>query len=105
MTRSELVKKLSEIYPFMHIENAEKIVSIMFDTITNALCAGKRVEIRGFGAFEVRRREKTKCRNPKTGAPVVLKERKVPFFKAGKFFKDYVNKQCDMNGQSNKICK
>jgi integration host factor subunit beta len=91
MTRSDLVARISEVYPYMHIRNIEKVVSIVTDSIVETIKTGGRVELRGFGSFSVRKREKMEGRNPRTGEKVMVKEKRVPFFKAGRQLKDMVN--------------
>jgi integration host factor subunit beta len=91
MTRSDLVERISEIYPFMHIRNVEKVVSIVMDSIVQTLKDGGRVELRGFGSFSVREREESEGRNPKTGEKVKIPAKRVPFFKAGRQLKNLVN--------------
>ncbi|MDR0677293.1 MAG: integration host factor subunit beta [Holosporaceae bacterium] len=97
MTRADLIKKISEVYPYMHARNVEKVVSIIIGTITNALKNEDKVELRGFGTFSVKKRGKTKGRNPKTGEEVVIESKNVPFFKAGKKLKDVINGRLDKN--------
>jgi nucleoid DNA-binding protein len=65
-------------------EASEAVVTAVFERITDALVKGERVELRGLGTFEVRQRTAHAGRNPKTGAPVEIPPRKVPFFKMGK---------------------
>lgn len=91
MTKSDLIARFSEKYPFLNIRNVERIVSIIFEQITKALENGERVEIRGFGSFSTHVREGCTGRNPKTGEPVLIKRRRVPFFKAGKHLKASIN--------------
>ena len=91
MTRSDLVARISAIYPYMSIKNVDRIVSIVIDSITESLKNGNRVELRGFGSFSVRERDETEGRNPKTGEKVMVEKKKVPFFKAGKQLKDLIN--------------
>lgn len=91
MTRSDLVKKLLEIYPDIGTENVEKIISIVFNKISSTLQSGDRIELRGFGSFSVRTRAAGEARNPKTGEKVAVSERKVVFFKPGKQLKDLIN--------------
>ncbi|MCR5225515.1 MAG: integration host factor subunit beta [Alphaproteobacteria bacterium] len=91
MTRSDLVARVSEIYPYMSMKNVDRIVSIVINCITEALKNGHRVELRGFGSFSIRERESTEGRNPRTGEKVIIEKKKVPFFKAGKQLKDLIN--------------
>ena len=91
MTRSDLVARVSEIYPYMSVKNVDRIVSIVIDSIVEALKNGNRVELRGFGSFSVRERESSEARNPRTGEKVLIGKKKVPFFKAGKQLKALIN--------------
>jgi integration host factor subunit beta len=60
------------------------MVNAVFDTMTEALCRGDRIEIRGFGSFVVKHRKAREGRNPKTGTLVSVQAKRVPFFKVGK---------------------
>lgn len=99
MTRSDLVARISEIYPYMSIKNVDRIVSIVIDSITEALKNGNRVELRGFGSFSVRERKGTEGRNPRTGEKVFIEKKKVPFFKAGRQLKCLINGQTPNEGR------
>jgi len=66
-------------------------LNTVFDEITNAMANGDRVELRGFGAFSVKRRDARVGRNPRTGASVDVEEKHVPFFKTGKLLRDRLN--------------
>lgn len=92
MTRSELIAGLAEENPHLTIADVEKIVSALFDEMTAALSRGERVELRGFGAFTVKRRQARAGRNPRTGEAVEVAQKSVPFFKAGKELRERVNK-------------
>lgn len=91
MTKSELILRLAELNPNLYHRDVERIVNCFFDTITNALAEGKRVELRGFGAFSVRQRDARLGRNPRTGEAVDVDEKKVPFFKMGKSMLERLN--------------
>ena len=91
MTKSELIQKLAERNPHLYQRDVERIVSTIFDEISNALSRGDRVELRGFGAFSVKRREARQGRNPRTGASVQVGEKHIPFFKTGKQLRDRLN--------------
>jgi integration host factor subunit beta len=91
MIKSELVQKLAEENPNLFHRDIEKIVSILFDEIASALVKGDRVELRGFGAFSVKRRPARIGRNPRTGEPVPIGEKCSPFFKPGKELRDRLN--------------
>ena len=71
---------------------ADKAVSAVIDSITEALVAGEKIQLIGFGTFEVRARAEKKARNPRTGEIITAPAAKVPAFKAGKALKDSVNK-------------
>lgn len=91
MTRSELIEKIAKENPHLYRTDAERIVSTIFDEISKSLTEGNRVELRGFGVFSVRTRKPRKARNPKTGASVMVDQKSVPFFKAGKLLKKRIN--------------
>jgi integration host factor subunit beta len=91
MIRSELIQKLSEENPHLYQRDVERIVNTIFDEIIEAMARGERVELRGFGAFSVKRRSSRVGRNPRTGTPVEVDEKHVPFFKAGKLLRDRLN--------------
>lgn len=93
MTKSDLVIKIAEIYPYMSIQNVEKVLSIVIDSITTALEENRRVELRGFGVFGVKARKSTQRRNPRTGEKVFVEEHRVPFFKPGKQLKEIINEK------------
>ena len=92
MTKSQLVQELVVKASHISQKDMNLIVETVFDSMVGALSGGSRIELRGFGTFEVREREPRLGRNPKSGAKVKLGIRKVPFFKAGKELKDTLNK-------------
>lgn len=91
MTKSELIQRLAEMNPHLYQRDVEKIVTTVFDEITEALARGDRVELRGFGAFSVKRRDARTGRNPRTGESVSVDEKFVPFFKTGKQLREGLN--------------
>ena len=91
MIRSELVEKIAEANPHLYQRDVERIVSTVFNEIIEALADGDRVELRGFGAFSVKKRDARIGRNPRTGESVQVKEKHVPFFKTGKLLRDRLN--------------
>jgi len=91
MTKSELIQRLAERNPHLYQRDIEKIVGTIFDEITGALARGDRVELRGFGAFSVKRRDARTGRNPRTGETVDVNEKFVPFFKTGKQLREDLN--------------
>ena len=84
MIKSELVLKIAEQNPHLYHRDAERIVNTIFDEIIGSLANGNRVELRGFGAFSVKKRDGRQGRNPRTGEIVEVAEKRVPFFKTGK---------------------
>jgi integration host factor subunit beta len=91
MTKSELILRLAELNPHLYQRDVERIVSTIFDEIAGALSRGDRVELRGFGAFSVKRRGARTGRNPRTGAAVDVAEKCIPFFKTGKELREKLN--------------
>ena len=91
MIRSELVQIIADQNPHLFQRDVERIVNTVFDEITNAMANGDRVELRGFGAFSVKKRDARIGRNPRTGESVSVNEKHVPFFKTGKLLRDRLN--------------
>ena len=92
MIRSELVTKVAEKNPHLTLRDVEGIVGVVFDQITTALSEGRRVELRGFGAFSIRDRDARTGRNPRTGSAVDVDAKRVPYFKPGKELRERLNK-------------
>ncbi len=90
MNKSDLTKALSREMD-LPIRKAEEIVDVVFDTMSEILVSGDRIEIRGFGSFSVRRYEEYTGRNPKTGDKKVVPPKKLPFFKAGQGLREKLN--------------
>jgi len=90
MNKSQLIKTLAERLS-ISLEEATIIVSTFFDSIKEALKAGKRVEIRGFGSFKIKEYQGYTGRNPSSGELVEVKPKKLPFFRVGKGLKEYIN--------------
>lgn len=91
MIRSELIQIVADENPHLYQRDVERIVNTIFEEIISAMARGDRVELRGFGAFSVKRRDARTGRNPRTGESVVVDEKHVPFFKAGKLLRDRLN--------------
>ena len=91
MTKSELVEIISESNSILTRKDSEQVVSLVFDSIAEALKSGEKVEIRGFGSFTIRERESREARNPKSGELVTIPAKRTPFFKTGKDLKERVN--------------
>lgn len=91
MIRSELIQIIADQNPHLFQRDVERIVNKVFDEITTAMANGDRVELRGFGAFSVKKRDARVGRNPRTGESVSVNEKHVPFFKTGKLLRDRLN--------------
>ena len=91
MIRSELIQKIADENPHLYQRDVERIVNTVFEEVTDAMSRGDRVELRGFGAFSVKKRDARVGRNPRTGETVQVEEKCVPFFKSGKLLRDRLN--------------
>jgi integration host factor subunit beta len=91
MIKSELVLKIAAQNPHLYQRDVENVVGAILDTIADALARGDRVELRGFGAFSVKRREARSGRNPRTGEAVAVCEKSIPVFKTGKEMRKRLN--------------
>ncbi len=90
MTKAELVEKIVEKVDLKK-KQAVEAVDAVFEAIAESLAAGEKVQVVGFGSFEVHARAARKGRNPQTGAEIDVAARTVPVFKAGKLLKEKVN--------------
>lgn len=95
MTKSELISSLATRFPQLMVKDAEIIVKTILDSLTTALVEGQRIEIRGFGSFAVNVRSPRMGRNPRSGEKVMVQEKRVPHFKAGKELRERVNTSLD----------
>jgi len=84
MTKSELIERLAKHYPQLVMKDAEVVVQTILDVMCHSLMDGQRVEIRGFGVFNLHYRPPRDGRNPKSGEAVKGAAKYVPHFKAGK---------------------
>ncbi len=91
MTRSQLILRLAERNPHLYHRDVERIVTTIFEEISAALTRGARVELRGFGAFSVKRRSARIGRNPRTGEAVDVAAKHLPYFKTGKELRERIN--------------
>ena len=91
MTKSELIALLASENPLLYHRDVEKIVLTVFEEISSALAKGNRVELRGFGAFSVKERKARTGRNPRTGEPVSVSDKFIPYFKTGKQLRERLN--------------
>ena len=92
MTKSELIARLAELNPSLYHRDLEQLVNTVFETISEALERGDRVELRGFGAFSLRERKARIGRNPRTGESVNVAAKTIPFFKMGKGMRERLNR-------------
>lgn len=97
MTKAELVEEVARAAELTK-KDSEVIVEEVFKNIIQALNRGEKIELRGFGSFRVRQRDARRGRNPKTGAPVDIPAKRVPYFKPGKELKELINAQTDGDG-------
>lgn len=97
MTKSELMARLAEVFieknsgTQLQTKDIEYSVKVLVDTMTRALAKGQRIEIRGFGSFDLNERPPRIGRNPKTGASVQVPAKHVPHFKPGKELRERVD--------------
>lgn len=91
MIRSELIQTIAEENPHLLQRDVERVVNTVLEEIIASMERGDRVELRGFGAFSVKRRDSRQGRNPRTGEAVAVDEKHVPFFKTGKLLRDRLN--------------
>ncbi len=91
MTKTDLIEKVSMKTDSLTKKQTEIVVNMLFDSIKDALASGDKIEIRGFGSFRIRKRRNREGRNPKTGETVIVPDKVVPFFKAGKELKELVD--------------
>jgi integration host factor subunit beta len=91
MTRSQLIELMAK-REGLPVRNTRSVVDVVFNTIGECLGDGNRVEIRGFGSFKVKDYSSYQGRNPKTGAVIEVREKKLPYFKVGKELRERVNK-------------
>jgi integration host factor subunit beta len=93
MIKSELVQRIALQNPHLYQRNVEKLVESILGEISAALARGDRVELRGFGAFSLKHRPARTGRNPRTGVPVPVDSKSVPFFKTGKEMRVRLNRE------------
>ena len=91
MTRSDLVEELANRFGQLTHRDAEFAVKAILDAMNDALVAGHRIEIRGFGSFSINRRPPRMGRNPRSGESVAIPEKRVQHFKPGKALRESVD--------------
>src|SRR3954453_7456788 len=99
MTKAELVEDVARAAELTK-KDAERLVEIVFESIIETLNGGEKIELRGFGSFRVRERGARRGRNPKTGDPVDIPAKRVPYFKPGKELKELINEDEKGSGGS-----
>ena len=87
MTKADLVEQVAKQADIPR-KQADQVVQVILESITSALQAGEKVELRGFGSFRIRQRGERVGRNPKTGAKVHVPPKKIPYFKPGKHLRE-----------------
>ena len=90
MTRLELIKRLASHYPQLELMDAEHSAKLIVKTMAQALVEGNRIEIRGFGSFDLSYRSPRVGRNPKSGKKVAVPGKYLPRFKPGKELRERV---------------
>ena len=91
MTKSELIERLANQNPRVTARDVDETVKAVLDAMTAAMAGGSRIEIRGFGSFTLNHRPSRVGRNPKSGESVMVPEKFVPHFKAGKELRERVD--------------
>ena len=98
MNKSELIAALAEKTGFSK-KDAEKALNAFVEVINGSLAKGEKVQLIGFGTFDVKKRPARMARNPRTGAEIKIAASKAPSFKAGKALKDKVNTPAKKKGK------
>ena len=97
MVRSELLKKICHLNPSLLRKDVEKILDIIFFEISEALCRGENIEIRGFGSYKITKRKARMGRNPKNSEKIQIPEKKAIRWKMSKIFFKRLNKNFTEN--------
>jgi integration host factor subunit beta len=92
LNKSDLVLRIVSLNPNIYKKDIVKVVDVFFGTISKAITKNDRVELRGFGSFDVKNREARIARNPKNGSIVAVPSKTTPFFRMGKGMKERLNK-------------
>ena len=93
LIKSKLIESLTNKNPHLYTRDLERVVSTVFNEITKSLAEGRRVELRGFGAFSIQRRAPRVGRNPRTGEAVQVSDKYIPRFKPGRELKIKLNEK------------
>jgi integration host factor subunit beta len=97
LIKSQLIQNITEANPHLFVRDIERIVNTIFNKITESLAEGRRVELRGFGAFSVHHRKERMGRNPRTGDKVHVDEKFIPRFKTGKELRLKLNSKSNVS--------
>lgn len=100
ITKADLVEDVARAAEVTK-KDAERLVEIVFESIIETLNSGEKIELRGFGSFRVRERGARRGRNPKTGTPVDIAAKRIPYFKPGKELKELINEAEGITASSN----
>lgn len=93
VTRSELIERIADVRQEVQVRDVELAIKMLVEQMAQAVTAGERIEIRGFGSFELHYRPPRRARNPKTGEQVALDAKYAVHFKPGKELREKVNAQ------------
>jgi integration host factor subunit beta len=102
MTKNDLILELGKRFPEFTQKEMQVMVNTVLSCLTDAMMQGERIEIRGFGSFTIKRRRARRSSNPKTGRPVSVPAKRIPFFKVGKELKLIVNHSRGDSGRKGK---
>ncbi len=102
VTKSELIERLGVKQPHLPMKDVEHAIKNILEYVSRSLSKGKRIEIRGFGSFSLRHRKARIARNPKTGAPVPMPSKSIPYFKPGKPLRDRVKDPSTFSQRENR---
>jgi integration host factor subunit beta len=105
MTKSDLIERVAREIPHISKKDTELVVNTIFEMLTQSLCRRDRIEIRGFGSFQVKTREAREGRNPKTGAEVSIPEKRTPFFKVGKELRERIERARPGDGDAGRAVR
>ena len=98
MNKNELIAALAEKTQFSR-KDSEKALNALIDTVSESLSKGEKIQLIGFGTFDVKKRPARSARNPRTGAVIKIAASTAPAFKAGKALKDKVNSSAKKKGK------
>lgn len=105
MTKSELIRAIADRFPALTVGDASAAVDLILDEMTSSLAHGKRIEIRGFGSFDLNYRPPRVGRNPKSGGKIEVAGKHVPHFKVGKDLRARVDASVSVAGSESRACK